>query len=127
MSDREGTAAAPMRLTFAEVVEALHTQLTAFAHAPHEEHPGPLCPICGLVGNLRQSLRQELDDLALREHVGAHPTPPSGQTVERVETVGELSPPKTTMFRKPDGSPLIEITLAHTFSKMTGLRRRRDG
>lgn len=73
--------------------------------------------------------REELDERALREHIAANPTPPSGPKPrgwEKVETVGELSPPQTTMFRKPDGSPLIEITVGHVFSKMTRLVRRSD-
>ena len=74
--------------------------------------------------------REELDALALREHLAAHPTPPSGRPVpgwEKIEEDGALAPPKTTMFRKPDGAPLIEITLRHTLSRSTRLRRRRDG
>ena len=55
------SAASQRRLTFVEVVESLRTQLAAFAHAPHEEHPGPLCPICGLVGNLRKALEDYSD------------------------------------------------------------------
>lgn len=92
-------------------------------NAPHEDFDGlgGLCPICGLVTKLRTVLREELDVLALRET--AHPTQP---TSPKVETLDELSPPRTTMFRKPDGSPLIEITLTHTFSKLTRVRRRRD-
>lgn len=68
-----------------------------------------------------ESLRATLDDLALREHLAANPTPPSGL---KTETLGSLSPPRTTVFRKPDGSPLIEITFQHTFSKLTRLRKK---
>lgn len=70
-----------------------------------------------------EQMRKELDAVALREHLAVHPTPPSGP---KVETVGELSPPRTTVFRKPNGSPLIEIAFTHTFSKLTRVRRRRD-
>lgn len=100
--------------------------LDRIGDAPHADFDGNggLCPICGLVTKLRAALREELDALALREHVAAHPTPPSGP---KVVTAGELSPPRTTVFRKPDGSPLIEITFTHTFSKLTRVRRRRDG
>lgn len=68
-------------------------------------------------------LREALDALALSEHIATHPTPPSGP---KIKTVGELSPPRTTVFRKKDGSPLIEITFTHTFSKLTRVRRRND-
>ena len=68
-----------------------------------------------------ESLRATLDELSLREHLAAHPTPPSGP---KVETLGVVAPPKTTRFRKADGSPLIEITFTHTFSKLTRLRRK---
>lgn len=55
--------AAPQRmvLEFAEVVHCLRTQLAALKHAPHEAHPGPFCPICGLVGNLQRALEEYRD------------------------------------------------------------------
>jgi len=84
------------------------------------------------IRSLEQRLSEECanskrlaDELALRDHIAANPTPPSGPS-PATTTVGELSQPKTTMFRKPDGSALITITLRHTFSKMTRVRRRRD-
>jgi hypothetical protein len=114
-------------VTLTGAATAICDKLRELQNAPHEEHAGPLCPICGLTTAMLAALREELDALALREHFAAQPTPPSGpsQGWEKVEVEGELSPPKTTMFRKPDGSPLIEITLTHTFSRTTGLRRRR--
>lgn len=60
--DPNAAPSAMRRLTFAEVVESLRTQLAAFAHAPHEEHPGAFCPICGLIGNLRRTLEDYRDD-----------------------------------------------------------------
>ena len=63
MSDRQDHVAATGKryLGFVEVVEALRTQLDAIMHAPHEEHAGPFCPICGLIGNLRKTLEDYSD------------------------------------------------------------------
>ena len=117
-------------LTFTKAVHEIQGLLDRLGNEPHEdfEGHGGLCPICGLVTKLRTALREELDELALREHLAAHPTPPSGPPPkrEKFDVPGELSPPKTTMFRKRDGSPLIEITLTHTLSRRMGLRRGRS-
>lgn len=99
--------------------ESYEREIRSLSVALHDE-----CANSYRLAQENKQMREELDALALREHVAAHPTPPSGP---KVETVGELSPPRTTMFRKPDGSPLIEITFTHTFSKLTRVRRRRDG
>ena len=123
MSERRNSSA----LTFAKAVDEIQGLLDRLSNEPHEdfEGHGGLCPICGLVSALRASLdeasRAELDAIALRDHVAATPTPPTGA---KVTTLGDLAPPKTTAFRKRDGSPLIEITLTHTFSKLTRLRRK---
>lgn len=99
--------------------ESYEREIRSLSKALHDE-----CANSYRLAQENAQMREELDALALGEHVAAHPTPASGL---KVETLSDLAAPRTAVFRKPDGSPLIELTLTHTFSKLTGLRRRRDG
>jgi len=44
--------APPPPWTFADAVDAIRNHLAALQNAPHEEHFGPFCPICGLTSAL---------------------------------------------------------------------------
>lgn len=69
--------------------------------------------------------REELDERALREHIAANPTPPSGpQPIVKEVVVRESeAPAKTTEFRRKDGTLLCEITLGTGWSRTSRIRR----
>lgn len=57
----EVSAATGDRLTFGQAVNEIRDLLSKLSNAPHEEHFGPLCPICGLVTSLQAKLEDWRD------------------------------------------------------------------